>query len=67
MSNAISINNTVLMGRLTRDPELRYVFLSWRSHGRPPVKRKQTLSPAWHGVKKRSLYPSGFPKAHWLS
>lgn len=25
MSNAISINNTVLMGRLTRDPELRYV------------------------------------------
>ena len=25
MSNAISINNSVLMGRLTRDPELRYV------------------------------------------
>ena len=24
MSNAISINNSVLMGRLTRDPELRY-------------------------------------------
>ena len=25
MSNAVSINNSVLMGRLTRDPELRYV------------------------------------------
>ena len=25
MSNAISINNSVLMGRLTRDPELKYV------------------------------------------
>ena len=24
MSNAISINNSVLMGRLVRDPELRY-------------------------------------------
>lgn len=25
MSNAVSINNSVLMGRLTRDPELKYV------------------------------------------
>ena len=73
MSNAISINNSVLMGRLTRDPELRYTKnnrpvatfkLRYRAAA---VQRSETLSPVSRWAAPQSLQPVGFKKGHWPS
>lgn len=73
MSNAISINNSVLMGRLTRDPELRYT-----KNNRPVATFKLAVSrrsnaeitdfiPVSRWAAPQSLQPVGFKKGHWPS
>ena len=72
MSNAVSINNSVLMGRLTRDPELKYVsgnipICSFRlavARHTSGDEEKTDFIPCVAWREKANLFRSGFPKVH---
>ena len=70
------MNKVILMGRLTRDPEVRYSqgdnpmqlpdirwLLTVDSDGAATETRQQTLSDAWHSEKAGNLQRSIFARA----